>query len=233
MRSSPGSRTAVVGGRLANQVYDDLKQKLLAGEYAAGAPLVVAGICADYGVSKQPVMEAMRALASDRLVEIQPQVGVRVREFTPDEVQAFFWLFARCEGSMAHRAAELRSEAELQQLEVLCERMRRLEAASSPDVNSPNYLKGNREIHALIHAMARSTLAADISHDLWDLSDFLIATHGDGFAGRLSERNHGHEDVLRAIRDRNPEAAEAAMIEHVLTSPLGGGATEVGEPAVS
>ncbi|WP_425307368.1 GntR family transcriptional regulator [Ammonicoccus fulvus] len=233
MRPSPGSRTAVVGGRLANQVYDDLKQKLLAGEYAAGAPLVVAGICADYGVSKQPVMEAMRALAADRLVEIQPQVGVRVRQFDEGEVRAFFWLFARCEGAMAHRAAELRSDDELHRLEVLCDRMRRLEAATAGDVNSPTYLKANREIHGLIHSMARSTLAADISYDLWDLSDFLIATHGDGFAGRLSERNHGHDEVLQAIRDQNPEAAEAAMIEHVLSSPLGGGAPEIAEPAVS
>ncbi|MDO5681996.1 MAG: GntR family transcriptional regulator [Propionibacteriaceae bacterium] len=223
MSRQPGSRAAVIGGRLATSVYDDLKHRLLNGEHAAGDPLVVAQICAEFGVSKQPVMEAMRALAADRMVEIQPQVGVRVRRFDDEEIQAFFWMFSRCEGAMAHRAALLRTEAEIDRLEVLCERLERLEATMPADEDSLAYLSGNREVHALVHAMARSTLAAEISTDLWDLSDFLIATHGGGFAGRVSERNHGHREVLDAIRDQDAEAAERAMAAHVYASPLGRG----------
>ncbi|MPM62457.1 hypothetical protein SDC9_109329 [bioreactor metagenome] len=68
--------------------------------------------------------------------------------------------------------------------------------------------------------MADSPLAADISHDLWDLSDFLIATHGGGFTGSLVERNRGHREVYEGIRDRDPERAEQAMTQHILDSPL-------------
>lgn len=223
MRTRPGSRTAVVGGRLAHQVYDDLKQQLLSGAHPAGSPLVVTQLCADFEVSKQPVMEALRALAADRMVEIQPQVGVRVRRFEQVEVEAFFWMFSRCEGAMAHRAALLRTDAELARLEALCVELEGLEAASATDEDSPTYLRRNRDVHGLVHTMARSVLAADISHDLWDLSDFLIATHGGGFAGRLSERNRGHREVLEAIRVQDAPAAEEAMCRHVFASPLGGG----------
>lgn len=226
MRTLSGRRSSVIGGRLANQVYDDLKQRLLSGEYAAGAPLVVTKICDEYGVSKQPVMEALRALAADRLVEIQPQVGVRVRQFSEHEVQAFFWMFSRCEGAMAHRAALLRTDAELIRLAELCEELEQLEAMSD-EQGSRQYLQGNREIHALIHAMARSALAAEISRDLWDLSDFLIATHGGGVAGRLAERNHQHREVLDALRRQDAIAAEEAMTAHVLSSPLSGQAPPV------
>lgn len=221
MRFAPGSRAAVIGGRLAHQVYDELKQQLLDGVHQSGSALVVNDLCSEFGVSKQPVMEALRALAGDRLVEIQPQVGVRVRDFSAHEVEAFFWFFARCEGSMAHRAAQFGTEAEMDELEALCKDLERLE--SSPDeVGQLGYRRGNREVHSLIHAMGRSELAADISYDLFDLSDFLIVTHGRGFNGRLAERNHGHREVLDAIRRRDGEAAEEAMRLHVLTSPLGG-----------
>ncbi|WP_051215531.1 GntR family transcriptional regulator [Granulicoccus phenolivorans] len=216
-----GSRAGVVGGRLASALYDDLKQQLIAGRLAPGQALVVTEICAEHGISKQPVMEALRALAADRLVEIQPQVGVRVREFTPAEIEAFFWLFSRSEGALAHRAALQRTDAEVAQLEVLCTRLEALEAAA-PTEQQQGYLAANQDLHALIHQMARSELVEEISQGLWDLSDFLIATHGDGVRGRLPERNHGHRQILDAIRARDGHAAEAAMIAHILATPLAG-----------
>lgn len=221
LRRTLGSRAGVVGGRLASALYDDLKQQLIGGRLAPGQPLVVTEICAEHGISKQPVMEALRALAADRLVEIQPQVGVRVREFSPAEIEAFFWLFSRSEGAMAHRAALLRTDPEVEQLELMCLRLEALEAA--PEANQqPGYLDANQDLHALIHAMARSDLVEEISQGLWDLSDFLIATHGNGVRGRLPERNHGHRQILDAIRAGDGPAAEAAMIEHILDTPLAG-----------
>ncbi|NNG20124.1 GntR family transcriptional regulator [Naumannella sp. ID2617S] len=216
---SAHSRSAVVGGRLAQQVYQRLKQDLLDGRYEAGADLTVTKLRDEYQVSKQPVMEALRALAADRLVEIQPQVGVRVSRYSPAEVETFFWIFARTEGGMAYRAATRRSEAQLAELSSLCNRLDRL--GSLPDGSGGvAYLHGNRDLHTLVHAMAQAPLAADISHDLWDLSDFLIATHGGGFSGGLAERNHGHREVLDAIAARDAESAEVAMTRHILASPL-------------
>ncbi|HHV21997.1 MAG TPA: GntR family transcriptional regulator [Propionibacterium sp.] len=220
MRFEPGSRVAVIGGRLAHQVYDDLKQQLLTGVHQPGSALIVSDLCRDFGVSKQPVMEALRALAADRLVEIQPQVGVRVRDFNAAEIEGFLWVFSRCEGVMAHRAAQFATEDEMDELAGLCERLERLEASPTMG-NQLAYRHGNREVHSLIHSMGRSQLAADISYDLFDLSDFLIVTHGGGFSGRLPERNRGHREVLDAIRRRDPEAAEQAMRSHILSSPLG------------
>ena len=202
-------------------MYEQLKQDLLGGRYGAGTTLAVTNLREEYAVSKQPVMEALRALAADRLVQIHPQVGVRVSQFSADEVAAFFSMFARTEGAMAHRAATRRTEAQLSDLEAQCVRLEALESVGEEDRN-PGYLQGNREVHRLIHVMARSDLAADISADLWDLSDFLIATHGDGFAGHLPERNAGHREVLTALRAKDPVAAEDAMSRHILSSPLSG-----------
>lgn len=215
----------MVGGRLARRVYEQLKQDLLAGRYPAGEPITVVDLREEYQVSKQPVMEALHMLAADRLVQIQPQVGVRVSRYTLEEVEAFFWMFSRTEGGMAHRAALRRTDAQLAELAGLCDTLEALESRAAAGGtgqagSGPAYVRGNRSIHTLIHRMADSPLAADISHDLWDLSDFLIATHGGGFTGSLVERNRGHREVYEGIRDRDPERAEQAMTQHILDSPL-------------
>lgn len=212
-------RTPAVAGRLARTVYEELKKDLLAGVYSPGEAITVAKLREKYQVSKQPVMEALHSLSGDRLVEIQPQVGVRVRSYSREDVESFFWIFARAEGGMAYRAATRRTEQQLAELTALCEQLDRVEADADGS-GGDAYITGNRKIHTLIHEMAAAPLAADLSHDNWDLSDFLISTHGRGFSGRLAERNRGHHEILQAIRDRDPEAADLAMTEHILDSPL-------------
>lgn len=210
-------RSAAVGGRLAGEIYERLKRDLLTGRYRAGEALAVTALRDEFGVSKQPIMEALRALAADRLVSIQPQVGVRVMSYAREEVDAFFALFARAEGAMAHRAALHHHEHQLRELADLCAQ---LEGGADRAGAGERYITGNRAVHRVIHEMAQSELAARISADLWDLSDFLVVTHGHGFSGKLDERNHGHREILSAITAGDAEAAERAMTEHILSSPL-------------
>ena len=53
-------------------MYDLLKERLHEGEYQAGERLPVESLKTESGVSKQPVMDAMRRLSSEGLVEIIP-----------------------------------------------------------------------------------------------------------------------------------------------------------------
>jgi DNA-binding GntR family transcriptional regulator len=66
--------------------------------------------CMEFGGSKQPVMEALRRLSGDGLIEILPQVGSRVA--TPRDVSDFDVMFGGFEGTIAgvaHCAAPSRS----------------------------------------------------------------------------------------------------------------------------
>src|SRR5215470_1082706 len=58
------------GRRLAPVVYDLLKERLLEGEFQAGERLSVESLKTEFGVSKQPVMDALRRLATAGLAEI-------------------------------------------------------------------------------------------------------------------------------------------------------------------
>jgi hypothetical protein len=97
--SSSGVRPAAVssGRRLAPVIYELLKQRLLDGAYRAGERLPVEALKAEFDVSKQPVMDALRRLSSDGLVEIIPQVGCRVAVYDSAYVSDFFAIFGGME----------------------------------------------------------------------------------------------------------------------------------------
>src|SRR5260370_18836548 len=109
MAGASSGRYAANGRRLGAYVYDTVKERLLEGQWRAGEFIAVEALKAELGVSKQPVMEALRRLAGDDLFDIIPQVGCQAPIYPPDEVSDFFELFASLESDAATIAAGRRS----------------------------------------------------------------------------------------------------------------------------
>ena len=70
------------GQRLGLVLLDELKQRLLAGRYPVGSRISIEEVKAEFGVSKQPVMDAMRRLEATGIVQIVPQSGCRVAHYS-------------------------------------------------------------------------------------------------------------------------------------------------------
>ena len=207
------------GGRLSRRVYDGIKDRLLRGDFAGGESLSVEQLRGDFGVSKQPVMEALRLLAADGLVEIVPQIGSVVAKYSVADAVDFYLMFARFEGAIAEVATRRATPASLIRLRAFAAGMHSLEASQDEIVRAQSYRTGNREFHGLIHAMAQSPLMVATSRRLWDLSDFLIATVGPSnmMAPVLGSRNHEHDTIVDAMEDGDSDAARVAMEHHIFT----------------
>jgi DNA-binding GntR family transcriptional regulator len=209
--------------RLGAWVYDELKAHLLEGHYAAGERLSVEGMRKEFGVSKQPVMEAMRRLSSDGLVTITPQVGCEVSRYSSQEVADFFRMFGGFEATIADVAAERRTEQQLQELQDVHRRIGELRTLRDADERAHSYLVLNRLFHGLIHAMARSRIMAETSERMWDLSDFFINTAAGTFrmdAG-LDVRHADHERILTALAAGDGPTARSEMAQHILSTVRG------------
>jgi DNA-binding GntR family transcriptional regulator len=206
------------GSRLNHAVYDQLKERLLEGRYAAGERLSTEALRTEFGVSKQPVMEAMRRLAGDGLIEIVPQVGSRVATYTPREVSDFFVMFGGFEGTIAGIAAARRTARQLDELERISSQIGALR--SSPDTldRAHGYRILNRQFHHAIHDMAHSRIMAETSLRMWDLSDFLINTSDvpQPFSDALDDRHHDHERIRTALQTGDQDAARAEMEQHIV-----------------
>lgn len=203
--------------RLGAWLYEELKTGLLEGRYAAGARLSVEDIRLRFGVSKQPVMEAMRRLASDGLVRITPQVGCEVASYEPLEVADFFRLFGSFEAAIAEVAAERRTDEQLSALDEVSRRVEALAELSDPVQRVHAYRLLNREFHGLIHEMAQSTIMVDASKRMWDLSDFLINTTGlvMSMESGLEHRQEDHDRIRDALAAGDGAAARRVMEQHI------------------
>jgi DNA-binding GntR family transcriptional regulator len=209
--ASPGQRLGVV-------LLDELKERLLAGRYPVGSRISIEEVKAEFGVSKQPVMDAMRRLEATGIVEIVPQSGCRVAHYSAQEIRDFFKLFGRFEGEIAAAAAARRSEAQLIELDGAWQRIADLEELDDPPERSREYRLLNREYHLVIHQMSHSRVMANLSQRMWDLSDFLITTIGgvQQLSNSIHDRNHDHDIIRTAIRSQNPEVARVAMESHIV-----------------
>ena len=135
--SGPGT-----GGRLSRRVYDGIKERLLGGEFAGGESLSVEQLRGDFGVSKQPVMEALRLLAADGMVEILPQVGSVVASYSTAEAVDFYKMFARFEGAITEVAAERADPMSLIRLRAFADGMHGLESQQDSATRAQSYRPG-------------------------------------------------------------------------------------------
>jgi DNA-binding GntR family transcriptional regulator len=215
-----GRRSAVPdrsGGRLAGHVYEEIKERLLEGRHGAGERLQVETLKSEFGVSKQPVMDALRRLSGDGLVEIIPQVGCRVVSYDDREITDFFAMFGGFEGTIAAAAATRRTDEQLAELEQVSARIGELRKSPDPAVRSHDYRILNRQYHAVIHAMAHSRIMSETTRRMWDLADFLVyTTSARPLANALNGRHEEHEGIRKALERRDAAAARHEMEAHIV-----------------
>lgn len=206
------------GGRLSGRLYEIIKARLLEGKHAPGTKLSVVSIRQEFGVSKQPVMEALRLLAGDGLIEIRPQIGSVVSSYSTEEMHDFFHMFAGLEGAVAGVAARRRTPEAVRQLREVSAEIRALSEKADVEGRAKDYLTLNRRFHDGIRRMAASRIIADTSRRMWDISDFLISTAGySGSMGdAVDDRQDDHDHILEALAEGDEHQAKSLMEAHIL-----------------
>jgi DNA-binding GntR family transcriptional regulator len=135
---------------LPAQAVDRLRDMIVEGDLAPGARVIEAELCEQLGISRTPLREALKVLASEGLLELLPHRGARVTEVTARDVGELFEVIAALEGLAAEFAARRMSERDLERLCSMHERLERYHAAR----RRHDYFRVNHKIHHLIVALA-------------------------------------------------------------------------------
>jgi DNA-binding GntR family transcriptional regulator len=101
---------------LAERAYQQIRDKILRGEYPLGAALSRRNLAKEFGMSFLPVSEALQHLERDGLVESKPRVGTRVRVPDPQDIRERFVLREALETQSARMFAEIAGVAEKEEL---------------------------------------------------------------------------------------------------------------------
>lgn len=203
-------RAVTPAKRLAGVVYDAVKPRIISGEYRPGEWLSVEDLSREFQVSRQPVMDALRRLSGEWLVEIVPQVGCRVTSFEPQAFRDFLGTFGEMEGQVGALAAERRTPEQLAELERILKAL--TDSADARD--HAGYRRSERDLHSQVLQMANSEVIARLCEQMWDFGDFVYTT----LVGVRKEDPQLMRDglesqtrLVQAIRNQNQALARLHM----------------------
>ena len=206
----PGSK----GEQTTAQAYarDSIRDAIFSGELVAGDRLVQSVLAQRLGLSTTPVREALRELATEGLVRLDAHHGAEVRGINAVELREIYEMRVLLEPEVLRRALPRMSSADIELATQLQEQI-------AGDVTIAQRAVLNRRFHRVFLDACDSRLLAQTVAALQDkYAAYNVAIeHRD--LGRHAHAIAEHEAILAATRDRDVEAATAAILHHI-TAPL-------------
>jgi DNA-binding GntR family transcriptional regulator len=202
---------------LSERAYYVIRERILKGEIALGAPLSRRRLALELGMSLLPVAEALQSLESDGLVESRPRVGTRVCLPSADEICDRYQIREALESQAARLYAQKASLRERRTMEKMAEHMddmfNRSAAGTGHDRDFLYAVHSyHLELHLRIAEFARSReLRAMIEKNHVLIFNWLF----DIAASRPPLPPRFHRDLVRALNGGKPETADRAMRKHV------------------
>ena len=197
-------------GSLGSKVYQTLRQAILSLSYRPGEILRKPEICAELGVSRSPVSDAVARLATEGLVDVIPQAGTYVARFSMDEIREGAFVREAIELQAIERVAETITDEQL----VALRRNITVQAALLADGDFPGFYQLDGEMHDLIRSFTGYRKLSVVAETAWvhvERARRLVLPVDGRVAATLEE----HRGILAALEARDSQAARAAMRGHL------------------
>ncbi|WP_068828863.1 GntR family transcriptional regulator [Pseudomonas sp. BMS12] len=196
---------------LQEQLYQRIREGLLAGRFQPGQRLKIRDLAAEWGTSPMPVRAALQRLVAEGALEGEPQRSVRVPAMTRERYQNIFQVRLGLEGLAVELATPNLKAADLAELRDCVARMD--VAIEQRDVQA--YLDANSQFHLQLYGACGNPVLLRSIESLWlQIGPFFnrLFTGAD-----LSLRlNDFHEEAFAAIEAGDAKAARQAMEQDLL-----------------
>ncbi|WP_295816493.1 GntR family transcriptional regulator [uncultured Deinococcus sp.] len=191
-------------------VYEHLRRALLDGDLVPGERLGEVELGQQLGVSRTPIREALVRLTQDGLLTTEANKGVRVRTVTAAEARDAYVVREELDGLAAALAAQAHTAADARGLTLALDA---LDAARGTDYREQTRL--DLAYHRAVTAAAHNTVLGSLARDLEQR--VALIKHQTRTYNAHPDTAAQHAAILRAILDRDPDAARDAARTHVRT----------------
>lgn len=203
-------RRSIERRSLHREVADQIRDMIVAGELPPGERVNEGGLCDQFGISRTPLREALKVLASEGLVELRPNRGTRVTAITPEEVGELFEVVSGIERLAGELATLRMSDRELERLKALHEKMERHYEAGEKQ----EYFRLNQQIHNTVVSLAGNSVLETTHASL-----MVRVRRARYMAIQSPERWHEsvqeHRAILEALEARDSARAGELIRSHV------------------
>lgn len=194
---------------LADQVFERLEAEILSGKYQRGEVVTELQLCAELGVSRTPVREALRRLSQEHLIEESPR-GTVVLGVVRKDFEDMCAIRLRIEGLAVRGFIDNLSEDSLRQLREAVEFQEFYLNKSDPD-----HIKAmDSRFHELIYQNCGSAILCDTLSPLHKKVQKFRRLSIEQ-AGRAETSVKEHRAIYEAIAAKDADLAERLMNEHI------------------
>lgn len=198
---------------LRDQVLAELRHRIINGDYPPGQRLTEDRLAADFGVSRNPVREALRIVQAEGLVTMTPRRGAFVSTPDASTLSDLFAVRSSLETVAARLAAERATPQDVTDLRALLEAAR--EATTREDLSRLAEL--NNALHLRVIAISGNPWLSSISVSLYLHVDWVFRL---GAAHRAPHSWAEHIRLVDAIEAGDSTEAEAAAGAHVAAAAV-------------
>jgi DNA-binding GntR family transcriptional regulator len=193
---------------LAKRVTDELRGAILARRYTPGERLIEDRLSEEMGVSRIPIREALRALAGEGIVRIEPRRGAHVAEISPELARDLVEVRATLEGLNARLAARHHVPEIVAELGQILQEGN--QAAGSGSVEELVRLNG--AFHDKLAQAGGNAILGDFMRTLRERTSLVFAANT---ARRAEQDWEEHSRILAAVIDGDEELAAMLAMRHV------------------
>ena len=203
-------KNTIVRRSLHDEIVDLVRDMITSGELEPGAKVPEKDLCTRFGVSRTPMREALKVLASDGLVTLTPNRGAFVSILTVDDLQDVFPVMGALEALSGELAAQFMTDAEIERVGELHASM--VEQYRQGDL--ANYFRFNQQIHeAILEGSRNQTLIVTYRSMAGRVrrARYVANMSDDRWQKAVDE----HEIILERLRKRDAKGLADILKSHL------------------
>ncbi len=195
---------------LDQKVYQIIKTMIEDRRLLPGQKIPQEKLAKELGISRTPLISALKFLEHEKLVEVKPRRGFFVRLFTISEMMGIFEIREVLEGLAARRAAQSITEEECEELSSIFKPFESLDDIS--DLSA--YSKADRKFHNLITRIASREFLTTMLQTFNVISLTYQNVPREGLILHPNDSIGDHLEIVEAICSRDVERSEKLMRTH-------------------
>jgi len=192
------------------ELVDRIRPLIVESQLVPGSKVPEKELCDQFSVSRTPMREALKVLAAEGLVRLEPNRGAWVTEVTVEEVNEVFPILTVLEALSGELACAQILDAEIQQVRHLHNQM--LESYQKRDLAA--YFRTNQDIHHAILLAARNETLTNSCQALsarMQRARYVANMSEDRWAEAVNE----HEQIIAALELRDGPQLASVLVQHM------------------
>jgi DNA-binding GntR family transcriptional regulator len=206
----PDDRGPIVRQSLHDAIVNRVRDMIVEGTLESGSRVHEGNLGRELGVSRTPLREALKFLASEGLIELSPGRGAVVRRFTPKDIHDSLVVIGDLEGLAGRLACVHASDEQVREVRNLHDRMIEFYKTRA----RLSYFKCNQAIHSAIVRMSGNDALVYV-HGIMQARLRRIRYLGHEGPEKWAAAVGDHEQIIAGLEARDPERLARALAGHM------------------